>query len=637
MRPGCNAVGKRVTAAMVNRLIDKVQPDFIQIDCKGHPGIASYPTGVGTPAEGFVRDPLKVWRAATARRGVSLYMHYSGVVDDTAVRKHPEWRAAGRGANGDRMRSTSVFSPYVDEIMIPMFRELCDEYGVDGVWIDGDCWGVQLEDNQWARRAFRQATGLQVRRLPRNPEDPHYDRFVAFLRKGFRRYLAHYVDAMHAHSPVFEVASNWAYSTFMPEPVGTNVDVLSGDCPAIDAVNAARLEARFLAQQGKPWDLMAWGFAGRADDGNYSNKPAVQLQQEAAVVLSQGGGFQLYYRQRSDASVDESEFDTMAAVGSFCRERESWCHRVQPHSRIGVLLSGEAQYRMPGPVPFVGTPHKFPAIEGTLRSLLDAQLCVDVVAEHHFTDKTSQYAVVVVPEWPTMSNRLKRRLLNFAAGGVALLLVGPGMVSRFREPLGVQRMSRVRERTFWVEDGSVRFTANARYRAVAMKRGVRCIGSLHETLESTKSCGPAATVTRFGRGRVAAIHYDFGLPYRGARVSAARDFMAAVIRSLPWQPLVEVSGSHHVDVCLARRGRDWLLHLVNTAGPHGDENVFTFDELPNVPSLEVIVRPPRPPRTVYRTPPRRRLPFTVTAEKTVRLHVPAFEVHNVVVLEKVET
>ena len=43
----CDRVGARTTPEMVEMVIDKVQPDYIQIDCKGHRGYSSYPTKVG--------------------------------------------------------------------------------------------------------------------------------------------------------------------------------------------------------------------------------------------------------------------------------------------------------------------------------------------------------------------------------------------------------------------------------------------------------------------------------------------------------------------------------------------------------------------------------------------------------------
>ena len=63
----CTEIGKTVTPEMIERVIEQVHPDYLQCDCKGHPGISSYPTKVGNPAPGFVRDQLRIWRDVTHR------------------------------------------------------------------------------------------------------------------------------------------------------------------------------------------------------------------------------------------------------------------------------------------------------------------------------------------------------------------------------------------------------------------------------------------------------------------------------------------------------------------------------------------------------------------------------------------
>ena len=71
----CNEVGKNTTPEMIDTIIDLVQPDYIQTDCKGCSGYSSYPTKVGNPAPGIIGDPLRIWREVTAKRGVAFYMH----------------------------------------------------------------------------------------------------------------------------------------------------------------------------------------------------------------------------------------------------------------------------------------------------------------------------------------------------------------------------------------------------------------------------------------------------------------------------------------------------------------------------------------------------------------------------------
>jgi len=146
---------------MVERIIRQVQPDYIQCDCKGHRGLSSYMTEVGYRAPGFEKDQLTVWRRVTAKHGVALYMHYSGVWDAEAVKHHPSWARVDEKGNRDK-KNTSVFGPYVDELLIPQLIELRDVYGVDGVWIDGDCWATCQDYHKDVIAAFRGKTGIRT-------------------------------------------------------------------------------------------------------------------------------------------------------------------------------------------------------------------------------------------------------------------------------------------------------------------------------------------------------------------------------------------------------------------------------------------------------------------------------------------
>ncbi|HDY88718.1 MAG TPA: hypothetical protein ENH82_11495, partial [bacterium] len=194
----CTEIGKNVDREMIEYIIDMVKPDYVQTDSKGHRGLTSYPTKVGNPAPGFVRDPLKIWREETAEKGVALYVHHSGVWDNEAVKRHPEWaRINEEGKPDDRL--TSVYGRYVDGLLIPQLKELCDDYGIDGVWCDGECWATERDYGEDVIKAFQKQTGIKD--VPRKPEDPYWFEFTEFCRDGFRNYFNHYVTEMHKHNP----------------------------------------------------------------------------------------------------------------------------------------------------------------------------------------------------------------------------------------------------------------------------------------------------------------------------------------------------------------------------------------------------------------------------------------------------
>lgn len=424
----CNQVGQRTTPEMVELVIDKVRPDYIQIDCKGHPGYSSYPTKVGNPAPGFVGDPLRVWRDTTRRRGVALFMHYSGVWDRHAVSTHPEWAARRADGKPDE-HATSVFGPYVDTLMIPQLRDLAGEYGVDGVWVDGDCWGAAVDYGDVPVRAFREQIGAEA--APRKPADPFWNEWLAFHREGYRRYLRHYVDELKASHPDFQVISNWAFSDHMPEPVSAGVAALSGDFAPDNSLNSARFAGRCLENQGLPWDLMSWSFSRKTR----KQKPAVQLMQEAAVVLAMGGGYQAYFKQDRDGAIRPAEMDTMAEVARFCRQRQALCHRSVAVPQVALLYSTAGHYRSSPRLFHPSGGDGVDVLRKALAALLENQYAVQVVSEHHLAGKMPQWPLIVVPGWGYLEAAFREELAAYAKSGGGLLLIGQGPARLFEREL----------------------------------------------------------------------------------------------------------------------------------------------------------------------------------------------------------
>ena len=422
-------VGARTTPEMIETVIDKVQPDYIQIDGKGHPGYSSYPTQVGNPAPGFVGDPLRVWRAVTRERGIPLFIHYSGVRDHHAVAAHPDWAALDADGQPDS-KATSLFGPYVDKLMIPQLRELAEEYGVDGVWVDGDCWAATPDYRPTAVLEFRKRTGAAS--APREPGEPYWNEWMDFHRDAFRRYLRHYLAELKSSHPDLQLISNWAFSDHMPEAVSADVAGLSGDLAPDDGVNSARFAGRCLEDQGKPWDLMSWSFSRKTK----KQKPAAQLMQEAAVVLAMGSGYQAYFKQDGDGAVrDLAEMDVMAEVARFCRDRQAYCHRSVAVPQIALLYSTAGHYRE--------SPRLFHWVESNgvavlrraLTQVLQSQYGVQVLGEHHLKGNMSEWPVIIVPGWKHLEPEFRDELAAYAESGGRLLLIGPGPAQLFEAEL----------------------------------------------------------------------------------------------------------------------------------------------------------------------------------------------------------
>jgi len=625
-------VGGRDFAKTLKEFLRRVRPDYVQCDCKGHPGITSYPTRVGTTARGLTGDPLRVWRRVTADAGVALYVHYSGVMDRAAIAAHPGWARVDENGKRDEL-NTSVFGPYADRLMIPQLQEVWKEYGVEGFWIDGDCWATARDYGKKALAAFRKSTGIDT--VPRSPQEPHYAEFTEFCREGFRQYLRHYVDQIHARCPGAEIASNWAFSSFMPEPVCADVDFLSGDIIPGDSVRSARLEARALMHQGKPWDLMAWGFDGTRENGLWqghgrTSKTALQLQQEAAVVLSLGGGFQVYLQQRRDASICEHDIPVMEEVARFCRRRRRWCQGAESVPQVALLYSGTSAYQTPGPL-FHPGPKGLPGLRGVLYALLENQYPVDILSEHHLRETLHRYPLVVIPEWSHLEEAFRARLLDYVREGGNLLVIGAKSLPLFSKELGVTIAGEGERKSRWIGTGRRLAGIESEGIPIRPRRGTETVLRAHSNNDLAAPAEPVAVRRRLGKGWIAGLSLDFGT-WRFERSSAQMREMFAKLVAATWdQPAVRIKGSSLVDVTLMRKNGKTLVHLVNTAGPHAQEEALSYDEIPAIGPLDITLNLPETPASIRLQPEGKELAFERQGRKgrSVTVRLPQLSIHSI--------
>jgi len=626
--PDCKEVGKNVDAAMINNLIDKVKPDFIQVDCKGHPGYTSYPTKVGNPVPGFVKDPLKIWRDVTASRGVSLYMHYSGVWDSRAIELHPQWAAIGADGIPSKEK-TSVFGNYADSLLIPQLKELSSVYGVDGVWVDGDCWAHRLDYSPKTIELFTKKTGLTE--IPQKAGDPNWKEFLQFSRDGFKAYVTKYTNALHQFNPKFQVASNWAFSTLLPEKVSIPIDFISGDFSPLNSMNSARSEARFIRNQGKPWDLMAWGFSWVGnEEGTQCVKSAPQIERELATVISLGGGVQIYLQQKRDGSIYNWMIPMLSDAAKFCRERQPWCQNVVGVPQIGLILSTNALYAKTDRL-FGSFDKELTPLKGIMQNLLASQYVVDIVAEHQLTE-INKYPLLIYPEWETITTDFKKKLLDYVSQGGKLLLIGPNSASLFKDELNVTVTTPPAVKNNGLEYNHWIAELMSLSQGVNPGSGVKSFGKYYQAINMDGPSEIAATITPYGKGELAATHLEMGKAYTNRSAPVLRDFLAALVKEIVPKPMVTVTGSHYVDVTLNRKEGALILNLVNASGPHDNEKVMVHDEIPPVGPLKIALQLPSKPQKVMLQP--ENIPMTFTYRNGVlECSLPLLKIHEIVVIE----
>lgn len=624
---GDTELGREVTHEHIRAMLEKVRPDFVQYDCKGHPGYTGYPTKIGSPSPGIMNDALKVWREVTREMGIPLSIHYSGVWDTRAIELHPEWARMDPNGKADA-NYTCRLSAYDAELMIPQLIEVVREYDVDGMWIDGENWASRPCWSESCQKAFTEKTGISE--IPKKADDPHWHEWLAFHRDLFTRHVTDVVNAVHAVKPSCLICSNWMYSVRQPEAITAPVDYLSGDFdPSFGAARACA-EARFLASRGKPWDLMAWAFLQTGGQG-WTMKTAPHLCQEVSMVLAQGGAVFIYNTPQRSGRLTEWHQELLGQVADFCRKRKEYCFQSETIPQVAILHSETSYYRHNDPLfNFAQANH---SMEGALHAVLENGYSADILNEQALMERIAGYAVVVVPEQEHLPGEVKEALAAYVRGGGRLLISGAHVAAQFAELAGVEARGE-EQQGGWLPVNNGAVIAPGAYQATNLTGASELAPLLYQQDPALNRRDMAvATLNRYGAGVVVAVHGPIFRAYHQSHYPGLRRFIGDALAALDAPGVIKHDGPWHIEMSARRKGDRALIQFVNRAAQgYLAPDRHMVEHVPDAGPFTVRVPLADRPRRCYMAPDETGLEWT-WKDGMLTAHIAGLAIHNVLVIE----
>jgi hypothetical protein len=600
-------LGARCGARELAASLKLMAPDFVQTDCKGHPGYTSWFSKVphASVSPGVVKDAMAGWRAATRRLGIPLHCHYSGIWDKIAGAKHPDWCIRrhdgtlagppfGKTAGEPKGEKMCPRGPYLEKLMLPQMIELIDRYHVDGFWIDGDMWAVEPCYCETCRTEFTRRTGMAA--PPTDENSPDWAAWWNFTRDSFAEYVTRYCDAVHAHKPGVKICSNWLQTFRDPGEPKVPTDWISGDNTWVWGMDGSRCEARFLSTRGKPWDIMLWAFYCSHKMGQPESpwvmKPAEMLMQEAAVLLAFGGNVQIYENPPGlrNGQLIPWRMRRLGQVGRFVKARRTLCQDALTVPQVAVLHSEHHLRATPNGKNLMWGVGVTP-VQGAVFSLLECHYGVDILDEWALRPRLAEFPVVVAPEQDAMSADMVQALKAYVHGGGRLLVSGPKALARFgTEFLGVTEGKLEEKKSYHVpadEGMTPLFSDPWRLLECTTARPLGSLGRSPLTDERLLD-HPCAVLNRVGRGRVVYVPANLFRDFNHNRYPLTRAFIATLMRTLAGRLPIEVDAPVSVDVVLRRKRGALIVHLINRAsGIPNQTNNGAIDDIPFVGPIRI--------------------------------------------------
>lgn len=606
---------------LIGKMLDAVKPDYVQIDTKGHPGLSSYPTVVGNQASDIRVDMLKIWREETRKRGIALYGHHSGIFDMKAIELHPEYAVVDKDGNASDS-FTGIFSDYAEDLLIPQIKELASVYELDGIWVDGECWGLRIDYSDNAKKAYG-------KEIPK-PDEECFEEYCDFTRQSFEKYVENYINQVKKEHPDFQMTSNWIYSHYMTEKPSVAVDFISGDYACYNAVESARYTGRFLYLTGLPWDLMSWGQNAKKchwAETDRTVKEYEQYCQEAAMIISLGGGFEFFnIIYGGGGCLQEWCIPTWEKVAKFCREREETCYKSTLIHETGIL-DNHNYTNTPDRTPYI--PKYLEGVRGWINAFQDTQHSTEIIAEHQTTKEfLSKFKLIVMPsatDWNNDTlNAVKEYIKN---GGIAIVECNSNI-----ELFGDEFTTEKDKLIFIDGKGTLASLRTEYFSPLSFDEEDVCSKCYTDNIYFDEYERPLAIRQKYGKGTVIKLLADIGKKYNDNKTSAIKRFIDSLVEYSGAEFDVCVTGSRYAEVVLAEKDGNKLVNIINLAGNHALMSERTFEEIPPIGPLNIILRSARKPSKVLSCPDGAELDYTYSDGK-IQITLDKVHIHTVVKAE----
>ena len=644
-------VGRDADPQQTARWVNLAGPDVIQIHAKGNPGWTTYPTQVGFTPPKLRRDVLQVWRDIADKYRYPFSVYYNIGRDGEIMKRHPDWNRSD--VNGNEIdRALCYHSGVAERYLWPMIREIMAKYHPDGWWFDGSCFTVRLCYCDRCQQRFRRETGAAP---PRSRNDPNWSAYHEMQRQVYREFVHKTAAVIHEIDSDCRVAVNWAYSLRMPEKPDPGIAYLTGDIGNhVEGLSAA---AHWYDGIGLPFDLMTQLNTQHADKvpggttlreidggsvkrGSFGPKPPVQLQQEMAIVVANGGRFWVWDDPTPESGLIEARYEYLARhVKPWLDQRRRWCLGTRRLPDVSLLNASEAHYALTdaaGTACFSASDNR---IAGAAFWLARLHLNYEMVGNWRLHEQDVRSGLLIVEHPKQLARKTVAAIAEYVRRGGTLLLTGMGVLSggmpiqqlcgpsqvkgpQKAEELAIQcngRESRARHYLFRFQlDGAkpVMTATDAQDRTHPLL--VR-----HRVGKGTAHYWATPLLTRHGPNKipepVLQAVFEFVIP-----------------RSSRW---VTTDAPNTVEIVLREQGHRRIVHLVNMAP--GERQVFRggrrtyvkISALPPVPECVVRVRVEQRPESVELQPQGEVSNRWTYRDGVVSVRVPSFQIHQIVVID----
>jgi len=593
-------------------ILKELKPGFIQIYAKGEFGRTSFRSATHSEHPKLAKnDILPFFRELTREAGTKLFLYWSGLEDNVAGGRHPEWCCVdpqqkpirtGTFLPGAGPISICPQSAFLDEWVSVQLREALALSDASGMWVDGT-WVGPCYCSRCVGR-FRRETGFKGE----VPEGFEWERYWAKVQFEFR---GRWLKLVRSIKP--DVLCSFGNIAVRPEFLEDR-DWFSGDRYS---PNHHRLEQSLAMRRystlGIPYE--AWicdtQMLHYLPDVRPRTKSMDRMLQEGATILANGGQWTYWTFPLPNGALVPSRMRQAAKAAEFARQRREQCMGTQSIRWTAILDLVQKNRWF------------FDNLWGSGKALVALHRSPDLIDESGLTDD-APYDLAIVPEQPVITTEAVAKMEAFVRRGGKLISTGASINSpELAKLLGVRVVQRsaADEAHVILKDGAPAgvyapwdklelLEAKELYPAYLSSEHEKlkalpvnwCMSGLLDEVHPEKAGFPAATVRRLGKGMAVHIPTDLFSVYWKYGYPDILAWLKEIFKTSQPSPLFRTDAYSYVEVVLRQKAGALLVHFIN-GNPGRDlsyvktEDLFV-DEIPPLGPITSWIRCAQRPQEV---------------------------------------
>jgi len=323
-----------------------------------------------------------------------------------------------------------------------------------------------------------------------------------------------------------------------------------------------------------------------------------------------------------------NDLEDMAKLSEYVYARKEYNWQSKPIANLAVLHSDYDTFRKYKQV--YSNPLEIPA---ACRIVTDGGRPVDIVFDYHvLEDQLRGRKTLLLPEIEYVSEEMKKKLKEFAAGGGNLIICGSECCKLFGDMTPHKLDDKKVEILYTQANGHMYGVLKP---LVTFEgENIQDICTCYEDIMDEESNKVSSVIVNpYGKGKVAFIGWNIISEYLEHYNFTLRDIMRTVLDTVEPQPFAYLEKGHRrVEIIPAIKEDKVLVNLINTTESHNDIH-GAYDEIIPLTKLEIAVLCDKEPKKVMLQPEGIIPEYTYDGEY-LHVKVENLEIHSIIVIEQ---